>query len=66
MSFPTIPDITPDIDIDFCDAVNLLLSSIALEEISLSRLMDAGGQHPVDTVPLQMRRLRTGGCYRRE
>lgn len=41
MSFPNIPDIEPVIDIDLCDAVNLLLSSIAMEEMSLSRLMDA-------------------------
>ncbi len=41
MSFPTIPDISPEIDIDFGDAVNLLLTSIAMEEMSLSRLMDA-------------------------
>lgn len=41
MSFPTIPDMDPVIDIDFCDAVNLLLASIAMEEMSLSNLMDA-------------------------
>ena len=41
MSFPNIPDITPEISITFEDSINLLLSSIALEEISLSKLMDA-------------------------
>ena len=41
MSFPTIPDITPDIDLTLEDAINLLLSSVALEEVSLSKLMDA-------------------------
>lgn len=41
MSFPNIPDITPDISITFEDAINLLLVSIALEEISLSKLIDA-------------------------
>lgn len=41
MSFPNIPDVDPAIDIDLCDAVNLLLASIAMEEISLSKLMDA-------------------------
>ena len=30
MSFPNIPDIEPVIDMDSCDAVNLLLSSIAM------------------------------------
>lgn len=41
MSFPNIPDIIPKIDIDFEDAINLLLVSIALEEISISELLDA-------------------------
>lgn len=41
MSFPKIPDITPKINITFDDSINLLLTSIALEEISLSDLMDA-------------------------
>ncbi len=41
MSFPNIPNVTPLIEIDLCDAINLLLSSIAMEEISLSKLMDA-------------------------
>jgi hypothetical protein len=41
MSFPNIPDITPEINITLEEAVNLLLASIAMEEISLSELMDA-------------------------
>ncbi len=41
VSMPNIPDITPDINITLKDAVNLLLTSIAMEEISLSKLMDA-------------------------
>lgn len=41
MSFPNIPDITPSIDLTLEDAINLLLSSIAMEEVSLSKLMDA-------------------------
>ena len=41
MSFPNIPDINPYINITFDDAINLLLTSIAMEEISLSKLMDA-------------------------
>ena len=41
MSFPNIPDINPYINITLEDAVNLLLTSIALEEVSLSKLMDA-------------------------
>lgn len=41
MSFPNIPDVNPYINITLEDAVNLLLTSIALEEVSLSKLMDA-------------------------
>ena len=41
MSMPNIPDITSKIDITLEDSVNLLLTSIAKEEISLSKLMDA-------------------------
>ncbi len=41
MSFPNIPDVTPSIDLTLEDAINLLLNSIALEEVSLSKLMDA-------------------------
>lgn len=41
MSLPNIPDIQPKIDITLEDAINLLLASIALEEISLSNLIDA-------------------------
>jgi hypothetical protein len=43
MLMPNIPDIKPEININITmeDAVNLLLKSIAEEEISLSKLMDA-------------------------
>lgn len=41
MSFPNIPDINPEISITFEDGINLLLTSVAMEEISLSKLMDA-------------------------
>ena len=41
MSMPNIPDINPEINITFDDAVNLLLKSIADEEISMAKLMDA-------------------------
>ncbi len=44
MSFPNIPDIHPDIDITLEDAINLLLVSVALEEISLSDLIRAEAQ----------------------
>lgn len=41
MSFPTVPDINPNINIKQEDAIVLLLISIALEEISLSDLINA-------------------------
>ncbi|MBD8006803.1 hypothetical protein [Bacillus norwichensis] len=44
MSLPNIPNITPLISLDRCDTINLLLSSIALEEISLSHLLNAEGE----------------------
>ncbi|MEF3312919.1 MULTISPECIES: hypothetical protein [Paenibacillus] len=37
---PNIPDIQPGIHIKRHDAINLLISSIALEEISLSHLIN--------------------------
>lgn len=41
MSFPNISDIDPYMNITFEDAIHLLLTSIAIEEVSLSKLMDA-------------------------
>ncbi|NLY80483.1 MAG: hypothetical protein GX072_11525 [Lysinibacillus sp.] len=44
MSLPSVPDITPDITLNRCDAINLLLSSIAMEEIGLSHILNAEGE----------------------
>ena len=41
---PNIPDIKPDIDVTCPEAVNLLLSSIALQEIGLSHIINAEGE----------------------
>lgn len=41
MSMPNIPDINPDIQLKRKEVINLLLSSIALEEISLSHVVNA-------------------------
>lgn len=41
MSQPTIPNITPQITVTEKDTVNLLLTSIALEEMSLAHIMNA-------------------------
>ncbi|WP_176960977.1 hypothetical protein [Lentibacillus cibarius] len=44
MSMPNIPDITPEISLNRCEAINLTLTSIALEEISLSHILNAEGE----------------------
>ena len=41
---PNIPNITPLISLNRCDTINLLLSSIALEEIGLSHILNAEGE----------------------
>ncbi len=41
MGMPNIPDFKPDIDISFEETIRLLLSSIALEELSLAHIMNA-------------------------
>ena len=44
MGMPNIPDIKPDIDLCRKDVVNLLLSSIALEELGLAHIINAEGE----------------------
>jgi hypothetical protein len=44
MGMPNIPDIKPDIDLCKKDVVNLLLSSIALEEMGLAHIINAEGE----------------------
>jgi len=41
MSMPNIPNVTPDIDIDRDDAVNLLIASVAFEELALAHIVNA-------------------------
>lgn len=41
MSFPNIPDINPNITIDREDVINLLLASIAFEELGLAHMINA-------------------------
>lgn len=41
MSMPNIPNLNPNIDIDRNDAVNIILSSIGMEELSLAHLLNA-------------------------
>jgi len=44
MSMPYVPDIKPDIQLKRKDVMNLLLSSIAMEEMSLSHIINAEGE----------------------
>lgn len=41
MSFPTIPLIAPTISLDRNQVINLLLASIALEELSMAHIINA-------------------------
>lgn len=41
MSYPNIPDVTPKIEIEREDVVNLILASIAFEELGLSHIINA-------------------------
>jgi len=44
MSLPNIPNITPKVSLNRCETINLLLSSIAMEEIGLSHILNAEGE----------------------
>ena len=41
MSMPNIPDITPTIEVTREDALNIILSSIGMEELSLAHIVNA-------------------------
>ncbi|WP_246005743.1 collagen-like triple helix repeat-containing protein, partial [Brevibacillus gelatini] len=54
MSFPKIPNISPTMTITREDAINLLLTSIAMEELGLSHILNAEGekiQYVLGTLP---------------
>lgn len=54
MSQANIPNITPTISVDRDDALNLLLASIALEELGLAHILNAEGeklQYVLGTLP---------------
>lgn len=54
MSQPNIPNITPTITIDRDDVINLLLASIALEELGLAHIINAEAekiQYVLGTIP---------------
>ncbi len=54
LSQPNVPNITPQISINRDDAINLLLASIAMEEIGLAHIINAEGekiQYAIGTIP---------------
>ncbi len=54
MSLPNIPNITPTISLSRTDVINLLLASIALEELGLAHIVNAEAekiQAVVGTLP---------------
>jgi len=54
LSQPNIPNITPNITLNREDAINLILSSIAMEEMGLSHILNAEGekiQYVLGTLP---------------
>jgi hypothetical protein len=52
MGMPNIPDIKPKIEVTFKETVVLLLSSIALEELSLAHIMNAEAEKIQEVVKL--------------
>ncbi|PSJ66038.1 collagen-like triple helix repeat-containing protein, partial [Brevibacillus brevis] len=54
MSFPNLPNITPTIHIGREEALNLMLSSLAMEELGLSHILNAEAekiQYALGTIP---------------
>lgn len=58
MSFPNIPDVTPNISVSREQVINLLLASIAFEELGLAHIINAEaekvqfvlGAHPAPSI----------------
>lgn len=44
MSMPNIPDVNPEINICKDDVINIIYMSIAMQEISLSHILNAEGE----------------------
>ena len=44
MGMPNVPDIKPEIDLEREDIINLLLASVALEELGLAQIINVEGE----------------------
>lgn len=44
MSMPTIPDISTEVNIKREDAVNIIIASVAMEELALAHILNAEGE----------------------
>lgn len=44
MSLPKIPDINPNISLKREDSINMLIASVALEEIAMAHILNAEGE----------------------
>lgn len=54
MSFPNIPNVTPTINVNRTEVINLLLASIAFEELGLAHIINAEAekiQFALGTIP---------------
>ena len=54
MSFPNVPNVTPNINLTRSEVIDLLLASIAFEELSLAHITNAEAekiQHVLGTNP---------------
>jgi hypothetical protein len=54
MSQPNIPNISPNISITRAEAINLIIASVAMEELGLSHIINAEGekiQYVLGTLP---------------
>ena len=64
MSLPSFPVVEPPIKRE--DAVNQILSSIAMEELGLSHILNAEGeklQYILGTLPGLSRKRKRAGCF---